>query len=57
MRDFLELVDLEVDLRRRHYEVEMDEESFFALRDSAKKLQKPVKQLVSEILKEKLAEG
>ncbi len=55
--EFLEPVDLEVDLKRRHYEVEVDEESFFALRDSARKLQKPVKQLASEILKEKLAAG
>ena len=53
--EFLEPVGLEVDLKRRHFEVEVDEESFLALRDSARKLQKPVKQLASEILKEKLA--
>ena len=53
--EFLEPVGLEVDLKRRHFEVEVDEESFLALLDSARKLQKPVKQLASEILKEKLA--
>ncbi len=53
--EFLEPVDLEVDLKRRHFEIEVDQESFLALRDCARKLQKPVKQLASEILKQKLA--
>ena len=53
--EFMEPTGLEVDLKRRHFDVEVDEESFLALRESAKKLQKPVKQLASEILKEKLA--
>lgn len=53
--EFLEPVGLEVDLKRRHFEIEVDQESFLALRDSARKLQKPVKQLASEILKQKLA--
>jgi len=48
--EFLEPVGLEVDLKRRHFEIEVDEEIFSALRDMAKKLQKPVKQLASEIL-------
>ena len=52
--EFLEPVDLEADLQRRHFEIEVDEESFLALRDTAKKQQKPVKQLASEILKQKL---
>jgi len=52
--EFLEPVDLEVDLTRRHFEIEVDQESFLALRDYARKLQKPVKQLASEILKQKL---
>jgi hypothetical protein len=50
----LEPVDLEADIKRRHFEIEVDEESFLALRDTAKKQQKPVKQLVSEILKQRL---
>lgn len=53
--EFLEPVGLEVDLKRRHFEIEVDEESFLALRDRAKKLQKPAKELASEILKQKLA--
>jgi hypothetical protein len=50
----LEPVDLDVNIKRRHFEIEVDEESFLALRDTAKKQQKPVKQLASEILKQKL---
>lgn len=53
--EFLEPVSLEVDLKRRHFEIEVDEESFLVLRDRAKKLQKPTKELASEILKQKLA--
>jgi hypothetical protein len=52
---FLEPADLDVDVKRRHFEIEVDEESFVALQDSARKQQKPVKQLASEILKQKLA--
>ncbi len=52
--EFLERVDLNVDIRRRHFEIEVDEESFLALRETAKKEQKPVKQLASEILKQRL---
>ena len=52
---FLEPADLDVDIKRRHFEIEVDEESFVALQDSARKQRKPVKQLASEILKQKLA--
>ena len=52
--EFLEPVDLSVDIQRRHFEIEVDEESFMALRETARKEQKPVKQLASEILKQKL---
>ena len=51
---YLEPVDLDMDIRRRHFEIEVDEESFQALRDTAKKEQKPVKDLASEILKRRL---
>jgi len=54
---FLEPVDLDVDIQRRHFEIEVDEESFRALRETAKKQQKPVRQLASEILKQKLRTG
>jgi hypothetical protein len=51
----LEPVDVDVALRRRHFEIEVDEESFLALRSVAQKQRRPVKQLASEILKQKLA--
>lgn len=53
--EFLEPADIEVDLKRRHFEIEVDEESFSALRDRARKQRKPVKQLASELLKQQLA--
>ncbi len=55
--EFLEPVEFEADIQRRHFEIEVDEESFLALRDSARKQRKPVKQLASEILKQKLRAG
>jgi hypothetical protein len=55
--EFLEPVELEAEIRRRHFEIEVDEESFLALRDTAQKQQKPVKQLASEILKQNLRAG
>lgn len=55
--EFLEPVELDVNIQRRHFEIEVDEESFLALRETARKEQKPVKQLASEILKRKLRAG
>ena len=52
--ELLEPADLEFNLKRRHFEIEVDEESFIVLRASAKKQQKSVKHLASEVLKEKL---
>ncbi len=52
--EFLESVELDIDLKRKHFEIEIDEESFLSLRSSASKYSKPLKQLASEILKEKL---
>ncbi len=52
--DFLESAEMDMDLKRRHFEIEIDEDSFLALRASARKYSKPIKQLASEILKEKL---
>jgi hypothetical protein len=52
--ELLEPVDVAVDIQRRHFEIEVDEESFRALRETARKEQKPVKQLAREILKERL---
>lgn len=53
----LEPVEFDVDIQRRHFEIEVDEESFLALRETAKKEQKPVKQLASEVLKQRLRAG
>jgi hypothetical protein len=47
-------VELDVDLKRQHFEIEIDGESFLALRSSTSKHSNPLKQLASEILKEKL---
>jgi len=47
----------DVDTERCHSEIEVDEESFLALRETAKKERKPVKQRVSEILKQRLRAG
>ena len=53
--EFLEPVNLEVKIERRHFEIEVDEQSFQALRSNAKMQHKPVKDLASEILKRELA--
>lgn len=55
--EFLEPVTLDADIKRRHFQIEVDEESFRVLRDNAKKQHKPVRQLASEILKQQLAAG
>jgi hypothetical protein len=55
--EFLEPVDLDADIMRRHFEIEVDEESFLALRETAKKEQKPIRELASEILKRRLLAG
>jgi hypothetical protein len=55
--EFLEPVDLDADIQRRHFEIEVDEESFHALRKIAKKEQERVRQIASEILKQKLRAG
>ena len=53
--EFLEPADLQVNVNRRHFEIEVDEECFMAVRDIARKQHKPVKQLASEIIKQRLA--
>ena len=52
--DQLEPVDITIDIKKRHFEIEIDRESFLALNDYAKKVNKPVNILASSILKEKL---
>jgi len=53
--DFLEPVSLEAKIERRHFEIEVDEQSFLAVRKTAEKQRKPVKELASEIIKRELA--
>ncbi len=55
--EFLEPVEVDVDIQRRHFEIEVDEETFLALREVAKKERKPMKELASEILKRRLRAG
>lgn len=52
--DQLEPVDMTIDIKRRHFEIEIDRESFLALNAYAKKVNQPVSILASNILKEKL---
>ena len=53
--EFLKPVDLEVTIERRHFEIEVDEQSFLAVRRNAEEQHKPVKEIASEILKRELA--
>ena len=53
----LEPVEVDVDIQRRHFEIEVDEETFLALREVAEKERKPMKELASEILKRRLRAG
>lgn len=47
-------VEMEVELKKRHYEVEVDEDIFAALREEAKKQGIPIERLVSELLRKQL---
>lgn len=51
----LQPVEFTADIKRRHFQVEIDEESFIALRAYSKKKNKPTKQLISEIIKKQIA--
>ena len=44
-----------MDLKRRRFEIEVDGESFVALRARAREEHKPVKEIASEILKQSFA--
>jgi predicted DNA binding CopG/RHH family protein len=52
--DSFETVAIEAELKRRRYEVEIDEELMKALTEQAQKRGIAVSQLVSEMLKEKI---
>jgi hypothetical protein len=55
--EFLEPAEIDVHIQRRHFEIEVDEETFLALREVAQKERKPMKELASEILKRRLRTG
>jgi len=50
-------IEVDVDIQREHFEIEVDEEMFRALRETAQREHKPVKELASEILKRRLRAG
>ena len=47
-------VDAEFDLRRRHFEVEVKEDVFQALRQRAARLQVPVEEMLDDLLRNDL---
>ncbi|MGI8908245.1 MAG: CopG family antitoxin [Candidatus Sumerlaeaceae bacterium] len=53
-QDDLKPIPFTAQIKRRHFEIEIDEESFLILRRRALKQRKPVKQIASKILKENL---
>jgi len=53
--EYLEPVDADVDLRARHFEIEIDERTFMALSARAKVAHRSVKDLVTQILTNALA--
>lgn len=55
--EFIESVGVDVDIQRRHFEIEVDEDTFLALREAARRERKPIKELASEILKHRLRAG
>ncbi len=52
--EYLESVDMTIDIKKRHYVIEIDRDSFMALFHYSTKVNTPVKTLASNILKEKL---
>ena len=53
--EYLEAVDVDVDVKRRHFEIEIDEGAFRALTTRAKEMHRSVKDLASQILSRGLA--
>ena len=52
--DSFETVSVEAELRRRRYEVEIDEETMKVLHEQAEKRGLPVSNVLSELLREKI---
>ncbi|MFQ5628018.1 MAG: CopG family antitoxin [bacterium] len=53
--EYLQPVEFKADIKKRHFQIEVDEESFIVLRDYARKQKRPAKQLISELIKQKIA--
>ena len=53
--EYLEPVDMTIDIKRRRFEREIDWETFLVLNAYAKKVNQPVKSLASNIIKENIA--
>jgi predicted HicB family RNase H-like nuclease len=53
--DFLEPAEVEVDIKSRRFEIEVEESVFRELAEQAKSAHKSVKELASQILYERLA--
>jgi len=52
--EYLKPVDLTIDIRKRHYLIEIDEDSFIALFQYSQKINQSVHSVASNILKERL---
>ena len=52
--EYLEPVDMTIDIQTRHYMIEIDQDSFLALFQYSKKIDTPIKTLASTLLKEQL---
>jgi len=55
--EFVEPVEVDVDIQRRHFEIEVDGDTFLVLREAVRRERKPIKGLASEILKHRLIAG
>ncbi|MEA2040682.1 MAG: CopG family antitoxin [Thermodesulfobacteriota bacterium] len=53
--EYLEPVDAVIDIRQRHFEIEVDRETFIALNTYARKVKMPVKSIASSIIRENIA--
>lgn len=53
--EYLEPVEMTIDIRTRHYMVELDQENFMALVQYSNTLNQPVNSVANKLMKEKLA--
>ncbi len=52
--EYLEPVDLTIDIRTRHYLIELEQENFMALFQYSRTIDEPVNMVANKLLKEKL---